>query len=267
MNSLVSLSKAGILATLVAAAAAKSCNTESDFEVTFYGYADNDPPGADIAYDCGRGYKAGGTGTYNDPLTFATAPGEFAKCDIIYLPYLQKYLRFEDECEQCTSDYNDGKLHIDIWTGPTNSNGGSTLLKCEESLTPSASQIVVTNPPNGLTVNSGALFSSGTCHTSNTYPSASSSKSDYCSGSSSGGGGGPDPTTCAWPGHCEGASCSSDNDCSDPWGCHNGVCGTGSTPPAPIVTDCAWKGHCAGTSCSSNDDCSDPWSCKSGVCA
>ncbi|KAF5862580.1 hypothetical protein ETB97_011484 [Aspergillus alliaceus] len=158
MNSLVSLSKAGILATLVAAAAAKSCNTESDFEVTFYGYADNDPPGADIAYDCGRGYKAGGTGTYSDPLTFATAPGEFAKCDIIYLPYLQKYLRFEDECEQCTSDYNDGKLHIDIWTGPTNSNGGSTLLKCEESLTPSASQIVVTNPPNGLTLALSSLL-------------------------------------------------------------------------------------------------------------
>ncbi|KAA8649449.1 hypothetical protein EYZ11_007760 [Aspergillus tanneri] len=158
MNSLISLSKAGIFATLVAAAASKSCNTESGFEVTFYGYADNDPPGADIAYDCGRGYKAGGTGTYNDPLTFATAPGEFAKCDIIYLPYLQKYLRFEDECEQCTSDYKDGKLHIDIWTGPTNSNGGSKLLKCEDSLTPSASQIVVTNPPNSLTLALSSLL-------------------------------------------------------------------------------------------------------------
>ncbi|KAF7587807.1 hypothetical protein BBP40_006688 [Aspergillus hancockii] len=152
MNSFISLSKAGILATLVAAAASKSCSTESDFEVTFYGYADNSPPGAGISYDCGRGYKAGGTGTYDDPLTFATAPGEFAKCEVIYLPYLQKYLRFEDECEQCTSDYNDGKLHIDIWTGPTTSNGGSKLLKCEESLTPSASQIVVTSPPRSLTL-------------------------------------------------------------------------------------------------------------------
>jgi hypothetical protein len=60
MNSFIFLSKAGILATLVSAAASKSCSTESDFEVTFYGYADNSPPGAGIAYDCGRGYTAGG---------------------------------------------------------------------------------------------------------------------------------------------------------------------------------------------------------------
>ncbi|RAL13394.1 uncharacterized protein BO97DRAFT_450076 [Aspergillus homomorphus CBS 101889] len=222
MNALISLSKAGLLVTLVSAAAAASCSTESGFEVTFYGYPDNSPPGADISYDCGRGYTAGGTGTHNDPLTFATAPGEFSKCQVIYSPYLQKYLRFEDECEQCTSDYHDGKLHIDIWTGSSTSDGGSKQLSCEDSLTPSASQIVVLNPPSTLAVNSGALFSSGTCHTSNTYPSASRSKSTYCSGSSSSPGSGG--TTCAWEGHCEGTPCSSDNDCSDPWSCKSGVC-------------------------------------------
>ncbi|KAE8373939.1 hypothetical protein BDV26DRAFT_270983 [Aspergillus bertholletiae] len=260
MSSSISLTKAGILATLVSAAASASCSVETGYEVTFYGYADNDPPGADIAYDCGRGYTAGGTGTYDDPLTFATAPGEFSKCEVIYVPYLEKYLRFEDTCEECTSDYDDGKLHIDIWTGPTTSNGGSKLLSCEDSLTPDASQIVVTSPPDSLTVNTGALFSSGTCHTSNIYKSPSTSESTYCSGSSSGSSGGSS-TTCAWPGHCEGATCSDDNDCSDPWACYNGICGTG------VVTSCAWEGHCAGTSCSNNNDCSDPWSCVNGVCA
>jgi hypothetical protein len=49
-------------------------------------YPDNDPPGPATAYDCGRGYKAGGTGTYADPLTFASAPGEFTQCEIIYDP-------------------------------------------------------------------------------------------------------------------------------------------------------------------------------------
>jgi hypothetical protein len=55
--------------------------------------------------------------------------------------------------ELVVSDYDDGKLHIDIWTGSTTSNGGSKLLSCEDSLTPSASQIVVTNPPSSLAVN------------------------------------------------------------------------------------------------------------------
>ena len=46
------------LAGLISTAAA--CSTQSDVEITFYGYPDNDPPSADIAYDCGRGYTAGG---------------------------------------------------------------------------------------------------------------------------------------------------------------------------------------------------------------
>ncbi|KAK3294355.1 glycoside hydrolase family 75 protein, partial [Chaetomium fimeti] len=33
----------------------------------------------------------------------------------------------------------------------------------------------------------------------------------------------PEPE-CAWPGHCAGASCSSDDDCSDPWACVSGTC-------------------------------------------
>ncbi|KFY30845.1 hypothetical protein V493_01614 [Pseudogymnoascus sp. VKM F-4281 (FW-2241)] len=87
-----------------------------------------------------------------------------------------------------------------------------------------------------------------------------------------GGGGGPSPTTtggggpaptCDWAGHCEGSSCKTNDDCSDPWACVNGKCGmdpNGSTP-------CDWEGHCEGASCGSNDDCSDPWACISGKCA
>lgn len=43
-----------------------------------------------------------GTGTYSNPLTFASAPGEFSQCEIIYFPYLKKYLRFEDSCAECS---------------------------------------------------------------------------------------------------------------------------------------------------------------------
>lgn len=40
--------------------------------MTLYGYVDNSPPGTDIAHPCGTRTRAGGTGTYADPVTFAT---------------------------------------------------------------------------------------------------------------------------------------------------------------------------------------------------
>ncbi|KAL6907257.1 fungal chitosanase of glycosyl hydrolase group 75 domain-containing protein [Trichoderma evansii] len=53
-----------------------------------------------------------------------------------------------------------------------------------------------------------------------------------CSGGSSSGGGGSSSggsggssSSCSWEGHCFGAPCSSDDDCSDPWECVNGSCG------------------------------------------
>ncbi|KAM0255934.1 hypothetical protein ACHAQJ_005335 [Trichoderma viride] len=71
--------------------------------------------------------------------------------------------------------------------------------------------------------------------------------------------------TCSWAGHCAGASCGSDDDCSDSLTCNSGVCGTAGSTPPPAT--CSWEGHCLGASCGSDDDCSDPYSCKSGVCS
>ena len=86
----------------IAISGALACTTQSDVTVTFYGYPDNSPPGPGTAYNCGgRNNIAGGTGTYDDPLTMATASGEFSQCEIVYLPYLEKYVRYEDECTQC----------------------------------------------------------------------------------------------------------------------------------------------------------------------
>ncbi|KAH0524326.1 hypothetical protein TsFJ059_006854 [Trichoderma semiorbis] len=75
--------------------------------------------------------------------------------------------------------------------------------------------------------------------------------------------------TCSWSGHCAGASCGSDDDCSDDLTCNSGKCGTsGSTsPPPPPPPSCSWAGHCAGASCSSDDDCSDELACIKKVCA
>lgn len=96
-------------------------------------------------------------------------------------------------------------------------------------------------------------------------------------GGSSGGGGGS--TSCSWEGHCAGASCGSDDDCSDSLTCSNGVCGGGSSSGGSPggngggssgggggSSSCAWEGHCFGAPCGSDDDCSDPWECVNGSC-
>ncbi|CAG8420212.1 unnamed protein product [Penicillium salamii] len=69
----------------------------------------------------------------------------------------------------------------------------------------------------------------------------------------------PTSGSCSWSGHCAGASCSSEDDCSDDLVCKSGKCASS--------TSCSWSGHCAGASCSSGDDCSDDLVCKSGKCA
>src|SRR4051794_570915 len=47
-------------------------------KVTFYGWPDNSPPGPAIAYPVIHS-QADGTGSYADPITFATATGLFPK--------------------------------------------------------------------------------------------------------------------------------------------------------------------------------------------
>lgn len=100
---------------------------------TFYGWPDNGNSNA-IAYDCGRGYTAQGSGTYDDPLTFATADGEFDQCEIIYDPFLGKYLRHEDLCEACGDDWEQGIWHIDVWDMSWQ-NGGDDEVACENAMT------------------------------------------------------------------------------------------------------------------------------------
>ena len=82
-----------------------SCVVVDSVQHTFYGFPDNDPPGPATAYDCGRNFTAGGTGTFADPLTMASAEGQFELCEVVYVPYLRKYVVYEDFCQQCTDDW------------------------------------------------------------------------------------------------------------------------------------------------------------------
>ncbi|KAL6894881.1 hypothetical protein GGI43DRAFT_134683 [Trichoderma evansii] len=151
----------------------QACSTPGNYIVTFYGYPDNSPPGPGTAHNCGgRNFKAGGTGTYADPITIATAPGELNVCEIVYLPLLTKYGRYEDDCEQCETDFNNGQPHIDIWTGSNSVNGGQNQINCEDNLTFGGRYSIVRNPPTNYGVDTTPLFvAPNTCNTNHVYPS------------------------------------------------------------------------------------------------
>ena len=90
-----------------------------------------------------RGKYAGGSGTYENPLTAASRTSSpnspVPQCGVWYSPFLQKWLIYEDDCPSCYGA--PGKAHFDIWVG---GNGGPTgqaynniaLCHCEDTLTP-----------------------------------------------------------------------------------------------------------------------------------
>jgi hypothetical protein len=152
-------------------AAPASASTSRTFYVTLYGWPDNSPPGADIAYPKSDGYptlhnSAGGAGTYSNPITYATDKAELAVGTKVYYPYLKKYFIMEDDCYECDQDWTghgpDGGpkyYHIDLWIG---GKGGNTnkVLDCEDALTRSGTVIV--NPPSDEPVSSAPLYNSST---------------------------------------------------------------------------------------------------------
>jgi hypothetical protein len=91
------------------------------YQITFYGYPDNDPPNSDaIAYPRSDGYKtlhnrAAGAGDWRDPITFAAGRRFQAQNAVgtrIYVPYLEKYFILEDSCASCSLPN-----WVDLWIG------------------------------------------------------------------------------------------------------------------------------------------------------
>src|SRR4051794_33999632 len=86
----------------------------ASMKITFYGWPDNDPPGAGIAYPDVRGRNAaGGDGSHGNPVTAAARTdahgGWLAPGTLLYVPRFRKYFLVEDECASCVAD------QIDIW--------------------------------------------------------------------------------------------------------------------------------------------------------
>jgi hypothetical protein len=138
-----------------AQAAAPQAAKTYNMYVTLYGALDNDPPGsADIAYPTLHD-EAGGTGTYSDPITFATDKSELKPGTKVYYSYLKKYFIMEDDCAECDSDWGHKYRHIDMWAGNSND---SRILACEDSLTQDGQVPVIVNPASNLTVSKTPIF-------------------------------------------------------------------------------------------------------------
>src|SRR5262245_6169285 len=76
-----------------AAAAARPATT-MHMLVTLYGWLDNSRPGAGIAYPVIH-RPAGGVGTWQNPVTFATSKAEFKPGTRLYVPALKRYFVME----------------------------------------------------------------------------------------------------------------------------------------------------------------------------
>lgn len=147
-----------------------SSRTVTKVYVTFYGYDDNDD---------GNGHYGVGVisdpvihkvatedlGTFARPSTFATDYNVAKRGQIIYVARLKKYYIMEDTCVECTRDWRNGKLRIDLYMGGNTALQGPPLIACEEAYTLSPyTDTVIYNPSPDLPVDTVPLFSNGVCH-------------------------------------------------------------------------------------------------------
>ncbi len=122
---------------------------------TGYGYPDNDPPGSAAIALPSIHQRAGGTGTYADPITVAVKKGgAYQPGQRFYFPELKKYGIVEDWCASCSA------TQLDLWVGGDGSND-SQVLACESTIT--GNHPVVIDPKEGLPTESGDIATSSAC--------------------------------------------------------------------------------------------------------
>lgn len=146
---------------------------------TGYTYWDNTPPGsADIAFPVIH-QKAGGTGTFADPITIAVGHSisggkdtpDFAAGTKFYIPNVQRYFIVEDACGDGNKPQN-GPCHVgypkgtnvwlDMWLGGA-SLSKSAANACAEKLTDSngVMHTAIQNPAANYKVTTGEVSASG----------------------------------------------------------------------------------------------------------
>lgn len=147
--------------------------------LTSYTYWDNTPPGSAIISHPIIHSKAGGTGTYDDPVTIAVGHSitnskstlDYPAGTKFYVPNVRKYFIVEDTCGDGSTPQN-GPCH-NISTAPKGSEAwldmwidGATVSKsnantCASALT--GVYLVIQNPASNYVVVPGSIISNGVC--------------------------------------------------------------------------------------------------------
>lgn len=130
----------------------KNTGVSKSVKITFYGSYDNDPKGSLAISDPVIHQQAGGVGTYEDPLTFASPEGSgaYEVGTKIYVEMVRKYFIKEDTCAKSwTAPNGCGPVKmVDLYVG--NPSSDEAVVKCEDYITPSGGGKIIINPPPGL---------------------------------------------------------------------------------------------------------------------
>jgi hypothetical protein len=153
--------------------ASSAVNQRFNAYITGYAYWDNTPPGsAEISKPVVH-RRAGGTGTYIDPVTIAVGHKieggrqtlDFPAGTVFYIEKLRKYAIVEDVCGDgnrpqdgpCHAGYH-GHPWLDVYIGGASSTASATAA-CARRIT--ALQSIVLNPRADYPVHAGEIASSG----------------------------------------------------------------------------------------------------------
>ena len=158
---IATIAVSGILSGIHRPSVVLASEMELSGRVTFYSAPDNNPPGSrKISFpgSSPRHARAGGTGTYEDPQTFASAyPKIYPAGTKIYVPRMQRYYVMEDLC-----DCSHGEYHVDLWLEPSGTD--SQILSCEKALTAAnRKETIIKDPDPNQPVNLTPLISDGVC--------------------------------------------------------------------------------------------------------
>ena len=173
--------RAVAVVALLAGGAAACGSDGSDHTVsayiTGYSYFDNTPPGSAHISNPVLRTVAGGTGTYDDPITVAVGHVRADGQDTLdwpagtrfYVPNIRRYLIVEDACGDgrtpqegpCHTGYPDeAQTWLDVWVG---GEGGTEheARRCMSTIT--GVWTVLIDPEPGLATQAGPIYEPGGC--------------------------------------------------------------------------------------------------------
>jgi hypothetical protein len=139
--------------------------------ISAFSWQDNDPPNSGEIGDPVIHQQAGGTGTYDDPIT-VSVPGEnnaatFPAGTRFYLPSVQRYLIAEDSGAPPGAPGTDTTLNV--WIGGQDGTAAETDA-CEDQVTGGGTGSAELDPGPGLPVMPGPIYAHHTCQVPASWP-------------------------------------------------------------------------------------------------